>query len=569
MLYNDRFFAGWGAGLSRLSFLRFLPVWNFSGIYDGIMNGLVDHELHCLAPCRPRVRLHANVGLHGESEARWDDVFKVDEETRPEMLADTYKILNHFKGLEYSFKGRSSSGMYGRRVRGDREGTAVARYAEQVEVWELLQRRSAARRVLLDNLCNGTHLRSLFAAALQGSTFPSTEPRPFVVWSSDFHVGPIADLKDIWQDLRVRGRRVTVIDKSLSGSCSSQGTCAEGLRVVNGSNGQDLGPSPSSLIQQFVSEYSNDPLMDKVDAFVCNHPPGMCELFQPLNKSVIVHASTRYEMGRCFSDARPQGCSDDPARWKEWNGKVSQLMSSRKDFVSANNRYDARYMQFFLGRTVETIPSLCDKRLSWFPRRSQILLSMPQAVEQALTRPLLQALQRRGLDKTLKFVHIRRLYRRYEHADLAQHPAIVWVPYQVSVMSFFEQYRMNIPILVPSLQLMADWIVLYGMMPQRTWAGVFGQCPVGSSITPHPSESSVPDPNDDSNMTAVKFWLQFADFYSFPHVLQWNSFDELVDLASDTERLFRASQGAREFNLDQGREVRDKWKSVFESILKR
>ena len=33
------------------------------------------------------------------------------------------------------------------------------------------------------------------------------------VWSSDFHVGPISDLKEVWRDVRVHGRCIEVIDK--------------------------------------------------------------------------------------------------------------------------------------------------------------------------------------------------------------------------------------------------------------------------------------------------------------------------------------------------------------------
>lgn len=72
VLYTDDFFAGWGAGIPRRTFYRFLPVWNFSGIYDGILNGLLADGLHTLAPCQPRVRIALNTGLHGVSHERWD-----------------------------------------------------------------------------------------------------------------------------------------------------------------------------------------------------------------------------------------------------------------------------------------------------------------------------------------------------------------------------------------------------------------------------------------------------------------------------------------------------------------
>jgi len=169
-----------------------------------------------------------------------------------------------------------------------------------------------------------------------------------------------------------------VIDKSLSGSCKSAGTCASGrdLRVLNQSNGapplhlptraasqaacfqlaarafdqvaisisrewaghtygtlgltlvrqyglgtwvscrhgrdtcgagQDLGRDPVALIAAFYEEYRHDKEMQEVDAFVCSHPAAMCELFEPFNKSLLVYATTRYEMARCFSDAAMQG----------------------------------------------------------------------------------------------------------------------------------------------------------------------------------------------------------------------------------------------------------------------
>ena len=33
--------------------------------------------------------------------------------------------------------------------------------------------------------------------------------------------------------------------------------------------------------------------LQHVDAFVCNHPPALCELYMPFNKSILVIASVR------------------------------------------------------------------------------------------------------------------------------------------------------------------------------------------------------------------------------------------------------------------------------------
>lgn len=50
--------------------------------------------------------------------------------------------------------------------------------------------------------------------------------------------------------------------------------------------------------KQFYEVYKNDSEINQVDAFICFHPAAMCELFMPFNRTLIVIASTRYELGR-------------------------------------------------------------------------------------------------------------------------------------------------------------------------------------------------------------------------------------------------------------------------------
>jgi hypothetical protein len=120
--------------------------------------------------------------------------------------------------------------------------------------------------------------------------------KPLVIWSNDYHVAPINDLKQLLQPLGVR-----FIDKSLSGHCHVTNTC-EGrktLKVINRRNAMHLNPS---LIQQFVQAYANDSEILSADAFACFLPPAMCELFEPFNRSLLIIVPTRYEAGRLTSD---------------------------------------------------------------------------------------------------------------------------------------------------------------------------------------------------------------------------------------------------------------------------
>lgn len=69
--------------------------------------------------------------------------------------------------------------------------------------------------------------------------------------------------------------------------------------------------------------------MANVDAFLCTHADSMCELFMPFNTSMIVIASTRYEIGRHESD-----------RWELWNNNLRLLSANPNNIIAANNLYD-------------------------------------------------------------------------------------------------------------------------------------------------------------------------------------------------------------------------------------
>jgi hypothetical protein len=117
----------------------------------------------------------------------------------------------------------------------------------------------------------------------------SDENVAVTLWSSDFHISPIADIKH----LLLQSPNVTVIDKSLSGHCHLTKTCANGLRVINRENGIALAPCPNQIRRDFYGSYKADPVMLNVDGFICTHAASMCELFMPFQKPLIVIASTR------------------------------------------------------------------------------------------------------------------------------------------------------------------------------------------------------------------------------------------------------------------------------------
>ena len=55
----------------------------------------------------------------------------------------------------------------------------------------------------------------------------------------------------------------------------------------------------------------------------------------------------------------------------------------------------------------------------------------------------------------------------YTYAQLARHPAVVVVPYTKSTMTFFELYRIGIPLFFPSLRLLVEWETSRRVLSER------------------------------------------------------------------------------------------------------
>ena len=103
---------------------------------------------------------------------------------------------------------------------------------------------------------------------------------------------------------------------------------------------------------------------------------------------------------------------------------------------------------------------------------------------------------------------------------------MIHFPYQLSIMSLFEQYAMGIPILVPSPEFLWELHDAHDIVTERTWHRVRS----GS----RPSLSNIPgvsagehDPNDDISKDAFLHWIKYGDFYQWKYVVQFSSWDDL------------------------------------------
>ncbi len=362
-----------------------------------------------------------------------------------------------------------------------------------------------------------------------------------------FYFSPIHDLKNILLPLGVK-----FFDKSLSYSCGLTNTCLSPLRILTRENG--MNPS-DEIYLKFYEFYKDQTEMNVVDAFVCFHPASMCELYMPFNRSMIIIASTRYELARF-----------EPKQWEKWNENLIKISQNPKNIIAANNLYDAEYIRYFTGINVTLLPSFCNYTNSVYnPKRKEFLLTSIHSTNfEFIFNKLLNESLDRYYTNQIQIVPLRTIYPKYKYSDLTNHPAIIYVPYQVSVMSLFEQYRMNIPLLFPSLDLLTQWHYEYNVVSEKTWdQTISGIIPSGSHI--NGVLTNVPDPNNDRDRTAIRYWLNFSDFYQWPHIIYYESTDDLIKKLNTTD-FGMVSKKMKEYNKQFSESLLKKWKEILANI---
>lgn len=271
----------------------------------------------------------------------------------------------------------------------------------------------------------------------------------------DCHISVISDIKDIFGSI---GHSVD--HYSLSGHRWVFGFEEFKSPVINTQNWTSLN---EEMVEDFFKFHKKD--LDKYDAFICAYPPCFLKLFQKFNKPIIVISATRYD----------HPFINDPARLK-W--LEDSLINDTNIIRIANNEFDKKYCEHFLGSEWEWIPSLCNyTNAKYNPVRDQSVL-----------------FSKVNIQRSDRIVHQNQL-GRYTWEDLYSYDSIIHLPYNVSTMSIFEQYQAGVPLNFPSLD--------YALELVNSGVQLF---------------SEIVFPNNLPDRQASKFlnkeWLSYSDFYN-------------------------------------------------------
>eukprot|EP00658_Telonema_sp_P-2_P002063 TRINITY_DN10785_c0_g2_i1.p1 TRINITY_DN10785_c0_g2~~TRINITY_DN10785_c0_g2_i1.p1 ORF type:complete len:506 (+),score=34.67 TRINITY_DN10785_c0_g2_i1:878-2395(+) len=262
-------------------------------------------------------------------------------------------------------------------------------------------------------------------------------------------------------------------------------------------------------------------------------------------------------------------------RWKEWVANLQSIAANPMNVVAANSKFELEYIKFHTGLNATYLPSWCGGAQTWPvilgpPSRHEILLGpyrdnldSPDNLGLAWAHPILQSLDRERADYIVKnvkmvpeFERLGYLYPHYETSDLVNHPCVVLLPYQISVISFFEFYRMNIPLFVPSKKLLISWHMEHNTLWERSYGHPAHLMPA--------EETAMPDPYSD-RLEDLEYWIGLSDWYQYEHVIQFDSWTHMLDLYFSTD-LSAIRFKMAEVNRRESDQLVHAWRAVLAKV---
>lgn len=294
------------------------------------------------------------------------------------------------------------------------------------------------------------------------------------LFNIDLHISVIEDIKTILQDL---GHQVDSVN--MSGHNWVFGRQRQSIPEL-----EDWRNINQKTCDEFYKRWKW--LGDTYDGFITCYPPLFSLLFENFGKPIYAVVATRYE--------HPFSAKPESLQWL--NDGLIRMIDNGQLIPIANNKFDQWYCQEFLLREFKYIPSLCSYTgANYNPKNSPIVSS-------------------RGYIEGLK--HVSDL-GAHKWDNLYSHQCIIQIPYNTSLMSIFEQYTANVPILVPTMD--------FGLRK--------------SGLTGFMSEVIFTPSCIDFDLTQLKEKASLlSDFYDpevMPYINQFDSYTELLDLINELD----------------------------------
>ena len=350
------------------------------------------------------------------------------------------------------------------------------------------------------------------------------------LFNLDLHISVIADFEYILRkifpfDFKINAQSMSEHARFMKKELSNK-------YIINSSNWKQLN---QTLVELFYETHKDE--LEKYDGFVVTFSPSFALLYEKINKPIIIINATRYE--------QPASHNGSLEQWEWINNGLKRLDEKKLLITVSNNIYDNLYLKQGADINSIYIPSLClYTNISYdmiernnHPKINLVYSSLKNEYKNLLNLPNLSNL-----------VDINQI-KPYEYIDIIKAKCIIHIPYEISTMSIFEHYSMNIPLIFPSKELMiklykSNMINFYG-----SYAELFQ-----TKIYPNKLDKFL---NKDwfCNM------INYADYYdvnNMPYITYFNSFQELPFILNSLD-YNSISNKMKKFNMKRRLEVFQTW----------
>jgi hypothetical protein len=352
-------------------------------------------------------------------------------------------------------------------------------------------------------------------------------------FSFNLHIAVISDITDVMA--RIYGESVEIVDWNISNQYWLFYPSRKETKFINQETWKTL---DRRAIQGFVSEYGE--YLSGFDGFIVTHSPVFALLYESFNKPVILINSCRYEQPYSFKE------NNDVFLWRELGERLKCMHDKGYLVAVSNNKADQEYLYLGTGIRSIHIPSLCVyTRAKYNPASPQYLLYTGS--------PFMKPME----NVVPKHIFVA---SGYSWKTLFSCRGIIHFPYEISTMSIFEQYSANIPLFMPSKELLKSMCK----------TGKYFLCSRYIRFDPEIPRyypNSLKPALDDN--TWIDFWVDRADFYdedNMKHIVYYNSVEHLRVLLQETDTQ-KVSDQMREWNDIRQARVLQKWRTTLDPVV--
>ena len=327
-------------------------------------------------------------------------------------------------------------------------------------------------------------------------------------YNLDMHISIIQDVRTIFSQM---GH--TVKSDNLSSHTWVNGEKTSANKVINQRNFREI---DEKTCERFYKKYRKE--LNNFDAFVHSYPPVFALLFERFEKPIITIACTRF---------------DFPVNDRNFDWYTTRLQAMKKSgqLISvANNLLDKRICEDYLDFEWQHISSLCDYMPTTYNHASEkfLLWTRSQLEPQDLSP---------RIEKEFS------ISARYDRNTISQFSGVVHIPYNLSIMSAFEQYYQNIPMMFPSIKLQQElWNDREDMLTEILFP--------------------------ESNLEADSSWVGLADWYddsNMSDIVYFDTLDSIDEILRNTD-FESVSSGMQQQNVLRKEKIMGQWEVLIEAI---